>query len=96
MANVKTFMFFIVFFLSFNTLIGYFAVSSTSFTGLSLPELSENPSLLNYLSIIGEYIILFFEIALMTITNVPAWLTFFVLAIDAGFVYLLLALIRGN
>lgn len=96
MADVKSFVFFLAFFLAFNTLIGLWAVSSTDYAGLSLTDLPESPTLLNYLELAGDYIVLFFKVAIMSITNVPIWLAFLTLVMNAGFIFVLLQMIRGN
>jgi hypothetical protein len=96
MASVKAFVFFLSFFLVFDTLVGLWAVGSTDYSGLSLPALPETPTLINYIELAGGYIALFFGVAVITITNVPIWLSFLTVTMNAGFVFVLIQMIRGN
>lgn len=96
MASVQAFTFYFAFWVILNLLLGAYAVSSTDYEGIDLPHLADEPGLLNYFELIGGYFVLFFDVMLTTLSNVPVWLTALLVIINAGGAFVVLQMIRGN
>jgi hypothetical protein len=95
MASTNLFFILLVFVLFFNAMV--LLVSATLTDEFPQPpELKENPTLLNYLSLVGEYI-LYIPSILITLTfTLPLYVSFFILAINGTLVFIGIQLLRGN
>jgi hypothetical protein len=96
MVDTKIFVFIISFTLFFNLLIGMFAVSTSDYSGLDLPTLGQAPNILDYIIWVFDYVIVFFQIAFITYTNIPVWIAAVLVTLNAALVLIILQMIRGN
>lgn len=96
MASAKLFMGLTLFMLCFNMLVGLYAVSKQGVVSGELPALPADPDWTDYLKLAGGYISTLFTGIFFTISTLPAWLTFLIVAIDSTLGFILVQMIRGN
>lgn len=96
MVDTKVFIFIVAFTLFFNYFISLYAVSSSDYAGLDIPQLVGSPGIFDYILWVFDYVSVFFQIVFITYTNVPIWMATVLVVLNAALVLIILQMVRGN
>lgn len=96
MVSAKLFMFLAIIVILFNIFLISTGAAISDYETPELPELGENPTVVNYISLAGEFIVFFFQFIGWSIIGLPAIITIPLFIINMGLIFLFVQLIRGN
>lgn len=92
MADIKLFLSLFIFTMIFNILLGLYAVNSADFESIELPQ-DRDLTLLNFTSVLFDWISVIFDIAFITFTILPWWLNFIFIGLNIAMVGIIIDLI---